>query len=273
MTNEKETRLITAGIVLAIAAVLVGTVVYLSTAGNGTTDANANGAPPPVPENANEQPRPADDRLGTYFRQRLVASGVADVGQPIEGFDAGLLMLAFPGLLESDFHMVETLEGHYEFKGGALTHVRNQDQPVSSAERTVSDEGYATLLLNVSSRMDMKAGTEADVDRIIAAINTDETIQTKIDQGGSAFGVTIVPLEVMEDSRCPSDVQCIWAGTVRLRARVESGGGTSEETFELGKAVQKAGVEITLDRVDPAPHSGTRLNPADYTFSFKITKR
>ena len=33
-------------------------------------------------------------------------------------------------------------------------------------------------------------------------------------------GLTVRPLEVIEDSRCAANVQCVWAGRLRLRANV-----------------------------------------------------
>src|SRR5436853_3142264 len=46
------------------------------------------------------------------------------------------------------------------------------------------------------------------------------TLQAAIAQTVSGNGVSIVPLQVLEDSRCPTDVQCIQAGAVRLKAQI-----------------------------------------------------
>lgn len=37
-------------------------------------------------------------------------------------------------------------------------------------------------------------------------------------------GLLVRPLEVVEDSRCPGDVDCVWAGRLRLRVAVEGAG-------------------------------------------------
>ena len=50
-------------------------------------------------------------------------------------------------------------------------------------------------------------------------------------------GIGVRPLEVLEDSRCPASVQCVWAGRVRIRAEV-SGAGSRELT--LGEPVAVA---------------------------------
>ncbi len=86
-------------------------------------------------------------------------------------------------------------------------------------------------------------------------------------------GVTITPLEVLEDSRCPSDVQCIWAGTVKLRATLKDASGTSEQIFELGQPVTTEAEVITLTEVTPYPKSGEIISTPQYVFRFQISKR
>lgn len=47
-------------------------------------------------------------------------------------------------------------------------------------------------------------------------------------------GLIIRPLELIEDSRCPANVQCVWAGRLRVRADVD--GAVRELT--LGEALE-----------------------------------
>ena len=37
-------------------------------------------------------------------------------------------------------------------------------------------------------------------------------------------GVAVTPLVVLEDSRCPRDVACVWEGRIRLSVRVAGAG-------------------------------------------------
>lgn len=94
-----------------------------------------------------------------------------------------------------------------------------------------------------------------------------------IGQNFSFAGVTVTPLEVLDDSRCPVDVQCVWAGTAHVKARVMSGLGTSEMTFALGEPVTTEAETITLTGLSPAPHSGTDILQADYRLTFEASKR
>lgn len=85
-----------------------------------------------------------------------------------------------------------------------------------------------------------------------------------------ALGVKITPLKILEDSRCPVDVQCIQAGTVRLQAQVVDGMGTSTVTFILGKPITLEASAVVLIDVQPTKHSQVTLQPSDYTFTFSI---
>ena len=62
-------------------------------------------------------------------------------------------------------------------------------------------------------------------------------------------GLTVRPIAVIEDSRCPASVQCVWAGRVRISAEV-GGEGTRELT--LGESLTLSGGTLTLVDVRPS---------------------
>lgn len=119
----------------------------------------------------NEKQADEATTLDIYFEEGMITRGVAEVGQPIEGFDAGLLMMAYPGLVPSDFDGVETFEGVYEIEGEEVVFVRTQTQPITSAEKAISRDGYATLLDNLSSRFDLLITSESQIDELIERID------------------------------------------------------------------------------------------------------
>lgn len=98
-------------------------------------------------------------------------------------------------------------------------------------------------------------------------------IEVRMNQSASALGVTVVPHEVTEDSRCPVDVQCIWAGTVRLRTQLTSDSGTNVQVFVLGTPVTTEAQVVTLVDVLPAPQAGVSIPSGNYRFIFEIKKR
>jgi len=220
----------------------------------------------------NEIASDGNPELALYFQERLDTLGVTPgMGRPIEGFDAGLLTGAFPGFKPEDFNGVETFEGHYELAKDKLTYIRDSEGPVSSAETTVSKEGYKTLLENTKNRLKMDVSTRTDVDRLIEAINTEDLIVTKIDQGASAFGIKVVPQAVIEDSRCGEDVVCIQAGTVKVKTLLVGKDGETTEVFELNQ-VNPEFNNVTLVRVEPQASSKKKILDSEYSFYFNIVK-
>lgn len=211
------------------------------------------------------------DEALSYFQERMTTLAIEDIGMPIEGFDAALLTMAYPGLVAADFQDVETLEGVYVVTNGEAVYKRGQGSGITSAERTVSEKGYGTLLDNLTTRLGVSGDTKEDIDNLIEKVNTADRIKTGVDEGGSAFGVTVTPVEIMEDSRCPVDVQCIQAGTVRVRALVEAASGASSKIFDLEKPVIIGDWEVTLTQTDPAPESGKEIKDGEYTFYFRIS--
>ncbi|HVU75331.1 MAG TPA: hypothetical protein VHD38_00625 [Candidatus Paceibacterota bacterium] len=100
-----------------------------------------------------------------------------------------------------------------------------------------------------------------------------QTLVLAIGQSGTALGVTLTPKTVLEDSRCPSGVQCIWAGRVRLNVTISSGLGTSDQEFTVGQTVTTEAETITLASVTPARAAGTEIGSAQYRFTFEVKKR
>jgi len=99
------------------------------------------------------------------------------------------------------------------------------------------------------------------------------TGSVKLNQTYTTGSVSITPLSIVEDSRCPSDVQCIQAGTVRVSVRILSGVGGSTMTIELGKSVTTEAENITLLEVVPAPRSSSPIPPGSYIFTFQVRPR
>ena len=85
---------------------------------------------------------------------------------------------------------------------------------------------------------------------------------------GTSHGWTITPTALVEDSRCPADVQCIQAGTVRVSVRV--GSSTSESIVGLTTPVATPGGQITLVKVVPENNSKNPTKPAEYRITFLV---
>lgn len=98
------------------------------------------------------------------------------------------------------------------------------------------------------------------------------TVTLAIGESATFAGVSIRALSIEEDSRCPSDVQCIQAGTVRVETEVVTAAGASMHTVGLGKTVTTAGFDVALSSVLPSPVSTIELTPKDYRLTFTVLK-
>ncbi|MDZ4692456.1 hypothetical protein [Terricaulis sp.] len=68
------------------------------------------------------------------------------------------------------------------------------------------------------------------------------------DLGG---GLRVRPLEVLEDSRCPQNARCVWAGRLRVRVAVEGAG--EREVILAEPAVETPRGAFALVAVSPGP--------------------
>lgn len=93
------------------------------------------------------------DEMVEAFQETLTDRALESGLFPIEGFDAYLLLDAYPGLQEADFDGVASLEGFYYYKLGALRYERRVEQPITSAEQTIATEGYGILLEHITDRL------------------------------------------------------------------------------------------------------------------------
>lgn len=108
--------------------------------------------------------------------------------------------------------------------------------------------------------------------RTISEANTNSEVSTGIDRTVEVLGITITPIELVEDSRCPTDATCAWAGTVNVRALLKVPSGEASELFEFGKPRVVEGITITLVEVNPVPDSRKPIRSEDYAFSFQVTR-
>jgi hypothetical protein len=84
-------------------------------------------------------------------------------------------------------------------------------------------------------------------------------------------GSTVTPVSVEEDSRCPRDVQCIQAGTVRVQVRLHNGTETRTSSVGLRAPIQLDAGWLHLASVCPPRISTAALSAADYRFTFVMS--
>lgn len=92
--------------------------------------------------------------------------------------------------------------------------------------------------------------------------------------GGTATGLnlTVNPREVISDNRCPQNVQCITAGTVKIRTAVSTQVTHDEHIFELNVPRVFGEFVITLIEVTPAQTAGVETPISSYRFTFEVKR-
>lgn len=102
---------------------------------------------------------------------------------------------------------------------------------------------------------------------------TKATITTRLGGQATGLGLTINPRELVSDSRCAEGVQCVWAGTVEVRAAVSTTIAHGELVFTLGEPRTVGDFSVTLVDVTPAPKAGEQIPTSSYRFVFEVTRR
>lgn len=153
--------------------------------------------------------------------------------------------------------------GSYAVAGRIMLVTSPGDAGSVPVRLTVSDVGGSYLI----SRYEEESGAYP------AAALATTTVTVALNETAVAGNVSITPLEVVEDSRCPKDVQCIQAGTVRLSVRTASGLGESEMVLTQGIAMTTEAEIITLTDAVPEKMSTAPVSDAAYRFTFEVVAR
>lgn len=101
----------------------------------------------------------------------------------------------------------------------------------------------------------------------------DVNVQAKLGEKVQIAGLTVTPVAIVEDSRCPQDVQCIQQGSVRVFVAVTSAMGTSHQTMDLNQPITTEAEAITLIAVSPEKRAGIETQSGQYQFTFHIVSR
>ncbi|MFZ1742794.1 MAG: hypothetical protein WAT93_08060 [Pontixanthobacter sp.] len=117
-----------------------------------------------------------------------------------------------------------------------------------------------------------------------AGIECESSCTVALGQRAEFGALWVRPIEVLEDSRCPSDVQCVWAGRILLRVEFGNNAAsdvidprpeTESSEMEIGSdnPVQIFGNSFTIENVSPGNTStASPIRPEDYRFTIRIEK-
>lgn len=93
-------------------------------------------------------------------------------------------------------------------------------------------------------------------------------------QVARTVGPRVRPISLIEDSRCPIDVRCVWAGRVRILAEItlRGGGETLRREMTLGEPIAIDNGRLTLAAVEPEKVAATSSNRPPYRLTFRFER-
>lgn len=95
----------------------------------------------------------------------------------------------------------------------------------------------------------------------------DGIFRARILETVQAGPITVTPETLIEDSRCPAETQCVWAGWVRIRAQVDG----SPVELTLGEPLTFPAGQLMLAEVSPPQRKDINRYPDEYRFGFTFS--
>jgi len=165
-------------------------------------------------------------------------------GELLADYFQNFWTIAFPAIYPLDYR------GTIEIKS---------ETPLSLAAFRTSN-GYPNL--GVRSATSSFLAQDPDL-----TVDLDTPFELSVGQVAEVSGARIEFWNVAEDSRCPTDVQCVWEGRVKVELRLS--GSNQIQTVQLSPVsgedtVEFEGLQIRLLEVNPAPISTEKLEISDY---------
>ena len=101
-------------------------------------------------------------------------------------------------------------------------------------------------------------------------------VQVQINKEVTATGgLKIGFIELVEDSRCPTDVECVWAGNAKIKVRVTKNGKSQVLELEMvtkGMRPNFGNYRLTLKALSPELRSNVRINRNGYVATIEVKK-
>jgi hypothetical protein len=86
--------------------------------------------------------------------------------------------------------------------------------------------------------------------------------------------ITVTFRSVSDDSRCPSNVQCVWAGDAAIKLGLAANSTAQESTIHLNidpKTVDFSGYRIKATNLAPVPKSGSTISAGAYIVTLQVS--
>lgn len=91
-----------------------------------------------------------------------------------------------------------------------------------------------------------------------------------IDQPTRVGDIVVTPKRVIEDSRCPINARCVWAGRLILSTRIDGAGWRETANLTLGQTYRTHDRGIRLVSAEPGKLAGAQPPVPATTFGFEL---
>lgn len=90
-----------------------------------------------------------------------------------------------------------------------------------------------------------------------------------LDQPVRLGDLVVTPKQIVEDSRCAKGVQCVWAGRLIVRTRIDGAGWRDSADITLGTTYGTHGRVIAFVGASPEKLAGQAIPPETYRFRYE----
>lgn len=98
------------------------------------------------------------------------------------------------------------------------------------------------------------------------------TAELRIGETTKFAGTRVTVIKLLEDSRCPVEVNCVWAGRVKVSLAIERDAGTNRRELGSDAPIQALGGTLELLEIRPARRADRTISPRDYRFTIRYTR-
>ena len=132
--------------------------------------------------------------------------------------------------------------------------------------------GTGPGLSETTPRSDLARQIRTDLQRLDVELRAPGVVAASIGETANlGDGLTVRPIEVIEDSRCAANVTCVWAGRLRIRAAISGVSGDRELTLGEPLATPHGAVSVAVAK--PSPWHDWPVTeigpPPPYRFGFR----
>lgn len=99
-----------------------------------------------------------------------------------------------------------------------------------------------------------------------------QKVRVGVGETGSTFGLSVTLNNIVNDSRCPVDAQCIWAGMLVAEITLAEAGASETVELQQDDVREWRGYSVTMVSAEPIPRSDVERKPEDYFLTFMVMK-